>query len=56
MEGQITHHDIKVLYAKATINCFFEKSCQSWDYVYLFGSKLLSGEVYLEDIVKTNIL
>ena len=33
---------------------FLEKSCQSWDYAYDFGSKLSSEEVYLEEVIKLN--
>ena len=54
-EGQTIHHDTQELYAKTTINFIFEKYGQSWDYVYVFGSKLLSEGEYLEEVVKTNI-
>ena len=49
MDSQTIHHDIQELYAKTTGTFIFEKSCQ------VFRSKLSSEEVYLEEVVKTNI-
>ena len=46
MEGQITHHDIQVLYAKTTIN-FFLKNHINHEIMNMFWAQNYQVEKYI---------